>query len=198
MTRQAQIIRKTNETSIEAKIVVDGAGIANINSGIGFLDHMLEQLARHSMMNITLKAQGDLNIDAHHTTEDTGWTLGSALHDALGDKAGINRYGCATIPMDECLSRASIDLSGRPFLVWGVKMPTQKLGNMDTELFQEWFQAFAMAANITLHVETIYGTNTHHIIESCYKALARSLKEACAIDPMLKGQIPSTKGTLGN
>jgi len=195
--RTADLHRKTNETDIQLTINIDGTGRYDIDTGIGFLDHMLEQLARHSLMDITLKAKGDLHIDAHHTTEDTGWALGEALNKALGDRAGITRYAHCLLPMDETLSTVALDISGRPFLVWQVELPSDVLGNMETELFREWFQAFAMGARITLHVRNDYGVNTHHIIESCYKALARSLREATQIDPRGNGRIPSTKGTLG-
>lgn len=195
--RQAQITRKTNETEITVQLVLEGSGKADIDTGIGFLDHMLEQLARHSLMDITLKAVGDLHIDAHHTTEDTGWAIGSCLKEALGDRKGIARYANAYLPMDECLSRVSVDVSGRPFLVWRADLPSPMLGTMETELFREWFQAFAMGAGITLHVENLYGVNTHHIIESIYKGLARALRQACEIDARQGDRIPSTKGTLG-
>lgn len=197
MSRTAHVTRKTNETEISVELVIDGTGSADIQTGIGFLDHMLEQLARHSLMDITLKAQGDLHIDAHHTTEDTGWAIGDALSKALGERAGINRYASCLLPMDECLSRVALDVSGRPFLVWQVDLPSETLGTMETELFREWFQAFAMSSGITLHVSNEYGVNTHHIIESWYKALARSLRQACEIDPRSGGRIPSTKGVLG-
>ena len=176
---------------------IDGQGQADIDTGIGFLDHMLEQLARHSLMDLTIKARGDLHIDAHHTTEDTGWAIGEALNSALGDRAGIRRYASCQLPMDECLSQVALDISGRPFLVWNVDLPSQTLGTMETELFREWFQAFAMASRITLHVRNDYGVNTHHIVESCYKALARSLRDAMSIDDRLEGRVPSTKGVLG-
>lgn len=197
MSRQAEIIRKTNETEIEVFVNIDGQGQADIDTGIGFLDHMLEQLARHSLMDLTIKARGDLHIDAHHTTEDTGWAIGEALNSALGDRAGIRRYASCQLPMDECLSQVALDISGRPFLVWNVDLPSQTLGTMETELFREWFQAFAMASRITLHVRNDYGVNTHHIVESCYKALARSLRDAMSIDDRLEGRVPSTKGVLG-
>ena len=195
--RTADLHRKTNETDIKVSINIDGTGQYDIDTGIGFLDHMLEQLARHSLMDITLKAAGDLHIDAHHTTEDTGWAIGEALNKALGDRAGITRYAHTLLPMDETLSTVALDISGRPFLVWKVELPSDVLGNMETELFREWFQAFAMGARITLHVRNDYGVNTHHIVESCYKALARSLREATQIDPRSDGRIPSTKGSLG-
>lgn len=195
--RTADLHRKTNETNIKVSINIDGTGQYDIDTGIGFLDHMLEQLARHSLMDITLKAAGDLHIDAHHTTEDTGWAIGEALNKALGDRAGITRYAHTLLPMDETLSTVALDISGRPFLVWQVELPSEVLGSMETELFREWFQAFAMGARITLHVRNDYGVNTHHIVESCYKALARSLREATQIDPRSDGRIPSTKGSLG-
>ena len=195
--RTADLHRKTNETDIKVSINIDGTGQYDIDTGIGFLDHMLEQLARHSLMDITLKAAGDLHIDAHHTTEDTGWAIGEALNKALGDRAGISRYAHTLLPMDETLSTVALDISGRPFLVWQVELPSEVLGSMETELFREWFQAFAMGARITLHVRNDYGVNTHHIVESCYKALARSLREATQIDPRSDGRIPSTKGSLG-
>ena len=195
--RTADLQRKTNETDIKVSINIDGTGQYDIDTGIGFLDHMLEQLARHSLMDITLKAAGDLHIDAHHTTEDTGWAIGEALNKALGDRAGIMRYAHTLLPMDETLSTVALDISGRPFLVWQVELPSEVLGSMETELFREWFQAFAMGARITLHVRNDYGVNTHHIVESCYKALARSLREATQIDPRSDGRIPSTKGSLG-
>ena len=195
--RTADLHRKTNETDIKVSINIDGTGQYDIDTGIGFLDHMLEQLARHSLMDITLKAAGDLHIDAHPTTEDTGWAIGEALNKALGDRAGITRYAHTLLPMDETLSTVALDISGRPFLVWQVELPSEVLGSMETELFREWFQAFAMGARITLHVRNDYGVNTHHIVESCYKALARSLREATQIDPRSDGRIPSTKGSLG-
>ena len=195
--RQAEITRKTNETEITVSLTLDGTGKSDIATGIGFLDHMLEQLARHSLMDLTLSAAGDLHIDAHHTTEDTGWAIGAALKQALGDRRGIGRYAHAYLPMDECLSRVAVDVSGRPFLVWHVDLPSPVLGPMETELFREWFQAFAMGAGITLHVENLYGVNTHHIVESLYKGLARALRDAIAIDEKQSDRIPSTKGTLG-
>jgi imidazoleglycerol-phosphate dehydratase len=196
-SRTAQVSRRTNETEITVSLAIDGTGKSDIQTGIGFLDHMLEQLARHSLFDISLKAKGDLHIDDHHTTEDTGWAIGDALKQALGDRAGINRYASCLLPMDECLSRVALDVSGRPFLIWQVELPFERLGTMETELFREWFQAFAMGAGITLHVRNEYGVNTHHIVESCFKALARSLRQACEIDPRGEGRIPSTKGVLG-
>ena len=197
MARTASVERKTNETEISVSLTIDGTGKRDINTGIGFLDHMLEQLARHSLMDITLTAKGDLHIDDHHTTEDTGWAIGQALKEALGDRKGIMRYGSCSLPMDETLSRVAVDVSGRPFLVWRAEMTTPKLGTMETELFREWFQAFAMGAGITLHVENLYGANCHHIVESIFKATARALRTATEIDPRAADQIPSTKGTLG-
>ena len=195
--RQAEVTRRTNETDIIVSVNLDGSGSAKIDTGIGFLDHMLEQLARHSLIDITLTAKGDLHIDDHHTTEDTGWAIGQALKEALGDRKGITRYAHAYLPMDECLSRVAVDVSGRPFLVWHATLPTPKLGTMETELFREWFQAFAMGAGITLHAENLYGVNTHHIVESMFKGLARALREAISIDERQADRIPSTKGTLG-
>ena len=197
MTRTASVERKTNETEISVTLTIDGTGQRDINTGIGFLDHMLDQLARHSLMDISLVAKGDLHIDDHHTTEDTGWAIGQALKDALGDRKGIMRYGECSLPMDETLSRVAVDVSGRPFLVWRAEMTTPKLGTMETELFREWFQAFAMGAGITLHVGNLYGANCHHIVESIFKATARALRAATQIDPRAADQIPSTKGTLG-
>ncbi len=194
--RIARIERNTKETQITVSLNVDGTGEYKIDTGIGFLTHMLEQLSRHSLIDIALQARGDLHIDAHHTTEDTGIALGTALDEALADRAGITRYGHAYIPMDETLTRVTLDLSGRPYCVWKVELPKPKLGEMDTELFREWFQAFAFAAKATVHVENIYGVNTHHIVESCYKGLARALKMALAIDPRAASAVPSTKGKL--
>lgn len=194
--RQAQISRTTTETAITAAVNFDGTGIYKVASGIGFLDHMLSQLSRHSLMDIELAAKGDLHIDFHHTTEDTGITLGQAFAKALGDKKGIVRYGHAYAPMDEALSRVALDISGRPYLVWKVDFRRDKVGEMDTELFKEWFGAFAQHAGITLHVESVYGENNHHIVESCFKALARALRMAIAIDPRAADSVPSTKGSL--
>lgn len=194
--RQAKLTRKTNETDICVSVDLDGTGKSNINTGVGFLDHMLDQVARHGMIDIEVTAKGDLHIDAHHTTEDVGIALGQAIKEALGDKKGIRRYASCDLPMDEALSRAAIDISGRPFLVWRVEFKRDKVGDFDTELFQEWFQAFAMNAGITLHVENVYGDNAHHIAESCFKALARALRDAIEIDPRNADRIPSTKGVL--
>ena len=196
MKRQASIERSTKETKIKASVDLDGSGAYEIATGIGFLDHMLEQLARHSLVDITLKAKGDLHIDFHHTTEDCGIVLGQALAKALGDKQGIVRYASVHLPMDETLTRVAIDISGRPYFVWQVRFTTAKLGEMDTELFREFFQAFAQHAGLALHVETLYGDNNHHIAETCFKGLARALREAVAIDPRQVGRVPSTKGTL--
>ena len=194
--RVANINRKTKETSIEAEVNLDGKGLYKIDTGIGFLNHMLEQLSKHSLVDINLKATGDLHIDLHHTTEDSGIVLGEAIAKALGDKKGIKRYAHAYIPMDETLSRISLDISNRPYLVWNVKLKVEKLGEMDTELFKEWFQAFSQSAGITLHIENIYGDNSHHIIESCFKGLARALRIALEKDVRAADSLPSTKGIL--
>ena len=194
--RTASLERKTKETNISVEVNIDGTGQYDIKTGIGFLDHMLEQLSKHSLIDLKIKAVGDLHIDLHHTTEDSGIAIGEAILQALSDKKGIKRYAHALIPMDETLSRVSLDVSGRPYLVWNVKLKVEKLGEMDTELFKEWFQAFAQAAGITLHIENIYGDNSHHIIESCYKGLAKALRSAFEIDPRMKNSIPSTKGTI--
>jgi imidazoleglycerol-phosphate dehydratase len=195
--RKASVARKTKETDIEVSVNLDGTGSYDVETGIGFLDHMLEQLSRHSLMDLTVRAKGDLHIDYHHTTEDTGIAIGDAVHKALGDRRGIVRYASATIPMDETLTRVSIDVSDRPYLIWKVDFSKPKLGEMDTELFKEWFQAFAQNARVTLHVENLYGENNHHIVESCFKALARSLRAATETDARAAGSVPSTKGTLG-
>jgi imidazoleglycerol-phosphate dehydratase len=194
--RIAKVNRKTKETSIEAEVNLDGKGIYKIDTGIGFLNHMLEQLSKHSLVDINLNAKGDLHIDLHHTTEDSGIVLGEAIAKALGDKKGIKRYAHAYIPMDETLSRVSLDISNRPYLVWNVKLKVEKLGEMDTELFKEWFQAFSQSAGITLHIENIYGDNSHHIIESCFKGLARALRLALEKDARVADSLPSTKGIL--
>tara|TARA_B100000579_G_scaffold270055_1_gene222989 strand:+ start:377 stop:967 length:591 start_codon:yes stop_codon:yes gene_type:complete len=196
MKRKAKIARKTKETNILVDLNIDGKGKYNIKTGIGFLDHMLEQLSKHSLIDIVVKAKGDTHIDLHHTTEDTGIALGEAIKKAAGNFKGIKRYASAMIPMDETLSRVSIDISNRPYLIWKVDLKVEKLGEMDTELFKEWFQAFSQSAGITLHVENLYGDNSHHKIESCFKGLARSLKEALTIDKRIKNSIPSTKGKI--
>ncbi len=194
--RTATISRSTKETSIDVTVNLDGSGVYSISTGIGFLDHMLEQLSRHSLIDLEVKAVGDLHIDQHHTTEDTGIAIGEAIAKALGDKAGIRRYGDALSPMDETLTRVALDISGRPFLVWNSSFSQTRLGEMDTELFSHWFHSFAGAAGLTLHVETLYGHNNHHIIESAFKGLARALRTAVEIDPRKAGSIPSTKGML--
>jgi imidazoleglycerol-phosphate dehydratase len=195
-SRTATVKRRTKETKISATVDLDGTGAYDVSTGVGFLDHMIEQLARHSLIDIALKAEGDLHIDQHHTTEDSGIVLGQVVAEALGDKAGITRYGSCYLPMDETLTRVALDVSGRPYLVWKVEFSRSKVGEMDTELFREWFQAFAQNAGITLHVENLYGENNHHIAETCYKALARALRQAIAIDPRQSGRVPSTKGQL--
>ena len=195
--RTATIKRKTKETDVEVEINLDGTGAAAITTGIGFFDHMLDLLARHSRIDITVKAKGDLHIDHHHTTEDVGIALGTAVKQALGDMKGITRYASLHMPMDEALTRVAIDISGRPFLVFKAEFVRDKVGSFDTELVNEWFQAFAMNAGMTLHVETLYGANDHHIAESCFKGLARALRAAVAIDPRTAGEVPSTKGQLG-
>ena len=195
--RTGSVKRKTKETDIEVSIDLDGKGASNISTGIGFLDHMLDLLARHSRTDITVKAKGDLHIDFHHTAEDTGIALGQAFKQALGDMKGITRYADVHVPMDEALTRVALDISGRPFLVFNAEFVRDKIGEFDTELVQEWFQAFAMNAGITLHAHCLYGTNDHHIAESCFKGLARALRAAIAIDPRAKDEVPSTKGSLG-
>ena len=194
--RTATVERKTKETEISVTVDLDGTGIYDISTGIGFLDHMLEQLSRHSLMDLTVKAKGDIHIDFHHTTEDTGIAIGEAVSQALGERKGITRYASALIPMDETLSRVAMDVSNRPYLIWRVEFSKPKLGDMDTELFKEWFQAFAQGAGITLHVDNLYGENNHHIVESCYKGLARALRDAIEIDPRKADEVPSTKGVL--
>jgi imidazoleglycerol-phosphate dehydratase len=188
-SRSARVERVTKETSITVEVNLDGEGVYNVSTGMGFLDHMLEQLSRHSLIDITLKAEGDLDVTFHHTTEDTGI--------ALADRRGIQRYGSAFVPMDEACVRVSLDISNRPYLIWRVEFARPRLDDMDTEHFKEWFQAFAQAAGITLHVECLYGENSHHIVEACFKALARALREAITLDPRAAQLIPSTKGTLG-
>jgi imidazoleglycerol-phosphate dehydratase len=194
--RRAEIERSTKETEISVSVDLDGTGAYDVATGVGFFDHMIEQLARHSLIDITLKAKGDLHIDQHHTVEDSGIALGQAVAKALGDKTGITRYGSCYLPMDETLTRVSLDVSGRPYLIWDVEFSRAKIGEMDTELFREWFQAFAQNAGITLHVTNLYGENNHHIAETCYKALARALREAVSIDERQAGRVPSTKGQL--
>jgi imidazoleglycerol-phosphate dehydratase len=194
--RRATITRKTNETDITVTVALDGGGSARVATGIGFFDHMLEQVARHSGMDVDIAAKGDLHIDMHHTVEDTGIALGQAVRQALDERKGIGRYADVHLPMDETLTRVALDVSGRPFLVFKSNFPAPKIGEFDTELVREFFQAFAMNAGITLHVETLYGANSHHIAESCFKGLARALRIAIAIDARRKDEIPSTKGSL--
>ncbi|MAZ07122.1 MAG: imidazoleglycerol-phosphate dehydratase [Rickettsiales bacterium] len=196
--RKHSVKRKTKETDIEVNLNLDGKGKSSIDTGIGFLDHMIDQLSKHSLFDIKIQAKGDLHIDYHHTTEDTALALGDAFNKSLGDKKGIHRFGQALSAMDETLSRVVVDCSNRPYLVWKVKLNKPKLGEMDTELFKEWFQAFAQNAGITLHVENLYGDNCHHIIESCFKGLARALRQAVLIDKSRVDEVPSTKGTLGD
>ena len=195
--RKAAYTRKTKETEIDVDLNLDGTGVYDVKTGIGFLDHMLEQLSRHSLIDLKLRATGDLHIDCHHTAEDTGIAIGTALARALGDRAGITRYGHAYVPMDESLTRVALDFSNRPYLIWKVAFTRDKLGAFDTELVKEWFQAFAQAGGITLHVENLYGDNNHHIVESCYKGLARALRTALETDPRKSDAVPSTKGVLG-
>jgi imidazoleglycerol-phosphate dehydratase len=195
--RKASVRRTTKETDVEVEIDLDGAGTSAISTGIGFFDHMLDLLARHSRIDIKVAAKGDLHIDHHHTTEDVGIALGQAVRQALGDMKGITRYADVHVPMDEALTRVALDISGRPFLVFKAVFGRDKVGTFDTELVQEWFQAFAMNAGVTLHVETLYGSNDHHIAESCFKGLARALRAAVAIDQRAANEVPSTKGTLG-
>lgn len=196
MSRTATIERKTKETGIKVNVDLDGSGAFDIETGIGFLDHMLEQLARHSLMDLTVRAKGDLHVDFHHTVEDTGIAIGQAVAAALGERKGITRYADVHLAMDETLTRVAVDVSGRPYLVWNVAFSRPKLGEMDTELFREWFQAFAQNAGITLHIATLYGENNHHIAETCYKGVARALRTAVAEDPRQAGRVPSTKGRL--
>ncbi len=196
MARKAKINRKTKETNINVEVNLDGKGSYKIDSKIGFLNHMLEQLSKHSLIDLKLSAKGDTHIDLHHTTEDTGIAIGECIKKALGKSKGIKRYAHALIPMDETLTRVTMDVSNRPYLIWKVKLKVEKLGEMDTELFKEWFQAFSQASGVTLHIENIYGDNSHHIIESCFKGLARSLREAIEVDKRIKNKIPSTKGVL--
>jgi imidazoleglycerol-phosphate dehydratase len=194
--RAASVSRRTAETDVAVSIALDGTGKAEISTGVGFLDHMLELFARHGLFDLTVKVSGDLHVDQHHTTEDTGIALGQAFLQALGDKKGIRRYADLHLPMDETLSRVALDISGRPFLVFRTSFPSEKIGVFDTELVREWFQAFAMNAGVTLHAETLYGDNSHHIAESLFKGLARALRQAVSVDPREEGRVPSTKGTL--
>ena len=194
--RVSTVERNTNETKITVKINLDGQGVGNIKTGLPFFDHMIEQLSKHSLIDIDLKCDGDLQIDSHHTVEDIGWALGDAINKALGNKKGIKRYSFSYLPMDECLTRCSIDVSGRPWLIWNVFLPAVSIKDIETEIFKEFFQAFSQAASLTLHIENLYGTNTHHIIESCFKSLAVAIRGAVSIDLMNKENIPSTKGTL--
>ena len=196
--RTAERHRKTKETDITVRVNLDGSGKADVETGIGFLDHMLEGFAKHGLIDLYVRCEGDLHIDGHHTTEDVGIVMGLAVAEALGDMKGITRFGHAYIPMDETLTRASLDISMRPYLIWKAEFSRDKIGAFDTELFKEWFHAFAMNAGICLHVENLYGTNNHHIAESCFKALARALKMAVALDPRMAGSVPSTKGSLGS
>jgi imidazoleglycerol-phosphate dehydratase len=195
--RTGAVSRKTKETDVSAEVDLDGEGRTQIATGIGFLDHMLDLLARHSRIDVTVKAKGDLHIDLHHTTEDVGIALGQAVKQALGDMKGIDRYASVHMPMDEALTRVAIDISGRPFLVFKAEFARDKVGAFDTELVEEWFRAFAINAGVTLHVETLYGSNDHHIAESCFKGLARTLRSAVAIDPRAANEVPSTKGSIG-
>ncbi|MBF0626396.1 MAG: imidazoleglycerol-phosphate dehydratase HisB [Magnetococcales bacterium] len=196
MSRSATIERNTRETRIRVTLDLDGEGRADLATGIGFLDHMLDQLARHGLFDLTVRAEGDLNVDGHHTVEDVGIVLGQAFRQALGDRRGLTRFAAAHVPLDEALGRVVVDLSNRPCLIWQVTFPAPMIGQMDTELFQEWFRAFAVNAGMTLHVASLYGTNSHHIAEACFKALARALRVACSMDPRQADRVPSTKGTL--
>ena len=196
--RIATVERKTKETEVFVSLDLDGNGDYDVDTGIGFLDHMLEQLSRHSLIDLKVRVDGDLHIDMHHTTEDSGIVIGEAVKQALGTFKGIKRYASSLIPMDETLTRCAIDVSGRPYLIWKVELSKPKLGEMDTELFKEWFQAFAQAAGITLHMENLYGKNNHHIVESCFKALARALRLAIEVDPRTADRVPSTKGIIGS
>lgn len=195
--RTARITRKTHETDIHVEINLDGTGRYDVATGIGFLDHMIEQFSRHSLIDITCRIAGDLHVDQHHTTEDSAIAIGQALLQAMGDKAGIGRYGMAYSPMDEVLARVALDISGRPWLVWHAKFTQERLGEMDTELFEHWFQSIAQAAGITLHIELLYGSNNHHIIEGIFKGFARAMRQAVELDPRKGSAIPSTKGVLG-
>ena len=194
--RVSELKRETNETKIDVKVNLDGNGINNIETGLPFFDHMLEQLSKHSLIDIILICEGDLHIDSHHTVEDIGWALGKAIDKALGERKGIKRYSFSYLPMDECLTRCCVDISGRPWLIWNVFLPSTAINNIETEIFREFFQSLSQSAGITLHIENLYGNNTHHIIESCFKSLAISLKEAVKIDENNSENIPSTKGIL--
>ncbi len=196
--RSASVTRKTKETDIAVTVALDGTGTYDVSTGIGFFDHMLEQLSRHSLIDVTVRAKGDLHIDQHHTVEDVGIALGLALKQAMGERRGIERYADVHLPMDETLTRAAVDVSGRPFLVFQIPFSRDKIGDFDTELFEEFFRAFAFNAGLTLHVTTLYGVNNHHMIESAFKAVARALKGALAVDPRQAGSVPSTKGSLGD
>lgn len=196
--RTGSVSRKTNETSVSVTVNLDGTGISQISTGVGFFDHMLDQLSRHSLIDMEIAVQGDLHIDDHHTVEDTGIAIGQAISRALGDRRGITRYASLDLAMDETMTKAAVDLSGRPFLVWNVEFSSPKIGSFDTELVREFFQAFAQNAGITLHIFNYYGANNHHIAETCFKALARTLRAAVAIDPRQEGRVPSTKGKLGD
>ena len=195
--RKASVERNTNETRIKVAVNLDGSGVYRVSTGIGFFDHMLEQLSRHSLIDLDIEAKGDLHIDAHHTVEDTGIALGQALYKALGDRRGIRRFSSVHVPMDETLTRVALDASDRPYLIWHVTVPTQRLGDLDTQLIKEFFQAFAQAAGLTLHIENLYGENSHHIVESCFKATAQALRASFEIDPRKADAVPSTKGVLG-
>ncbi len=194
--RKGAVARRTKETSIEVELELDGTGVSDISTGVGFFDHMLDQLARHSLIDMMVRAEGDRHIDDHHTVEDVGIALGQALAQALGDKKGLTRYADCLLAMDETLTRVAVDVSGRPFLVFRTEFTTEKIGEFDTQLVREFFQAFAGNGGLTLHVETLYGMNSHHIAESCFKGVARALKTAVAVDPRQAGSVPSTKGAL--
>lgn len=195
--RTGTVTRTTHETDVHVSVNLDGSGIYDVKTGVGFLDHMIEQFSRHSLIDVTCRVKGDLHVDEHHTVEDSAIALGQAIAGALGDKRGITRYGSAYAPMDEALARVALDISGRPILVWKAQFSQPRLGTMDTEMFEHWFQSVAQAAGITLHIECLYGTNNHHIIEGIYKGFARAMREAVAIDPRKADAVPSTKGTLG-
>ncbi|WEX77456.1 imidazoleglycerol-phosphate dehydratase HisB [Sinorhizobium numidicum] len=195
-SRTGQVSRKTNETAVSVSVNIDGTGVSTIATGVGFFDHMLDQLARHSLIDMEVRADGDLHVDDHHTVEDTGIAIGQAIARALGDRRGITRYASIDLAMDETMTRAAVDVSGRPFLVWNVAFTSPKIGTFDTELVREFFQALAQHAGITLHIQNIYGANNHHIAETCFKSVARVLRTATEIDPRQAGRVPSTKGTL--